>query len=211
LLAPEAPGDWNQAMMELGATLCTPRSPQCLLCPVGEFCRARKLGLSDAIPETRKKREAVEIALAAVVLVDKVGRTLLLPTTTTETRTATTHDIAPLLSRMWHFPTLQVGGDAAKDVREFAKNSGLVDGKLGSKLIPLRKVRHTVTYRQITVFPYRLNVVNLPRVPQAKAFPLDDLSAVPVSNLTSKVARAALSEPQAKAKKTNSRGLRLHS
>src|SRR5208282_4136278 len=48
LLAPRAPGDWNQAIMELGAILCTPKSPQCLLCPVGEFCAARKLGLADA-------------------------------------------------------------------------------------------------------------------------------------------------------------------
>ncbi|HUN63581.1 MAG TPA: A/G-specific adenine glycosylase [Candidatus Sulfotelmatobacter sp.] len=208
LLAPEAPGDWNQAMMELGATLCTPRSPQCLLCPVGEFCRARKLGLSDAIPETRKKREAVEIALAALVLVDKVGRTLLLPPPAKETRIATTHKVAALLSRMWHFPTSQVDRDALKGVREFAKNTGLIEGKLASKLIPLTKVRHTVTYRQITVFPYRLNVVNLPQVPQAKAFPLDDLSAVPVSNLTRKVALAALAHPP-KGRKTNSRSLRL--
>src|SRR6266446_7475314 len=42
LLDEKSPGDWNQAMMELGATLCTPRSPQCLLCPVSEFCNARK-------------------------------------------------------------------------------------------------------------------------------------------------------------------------
>src|SRR5712692_12103459 len=34
LLEPKSPGDWNQAVMELGATLCTPKSPQCLLCPV---------------------------------------------------------------------------------------------------------------------------------------------------------------------------------
>src|ERR1700731_2152923 len=51
LLDPKSPGDWNQAVMELGATLCTPRAPQCLLCPVAQFCRARKLGLAGAIPE----------------------------------------------------------------------------------------------------------------------------------------------------------------
>src|SRR5271165_2919931 len=67
LLAGEAPGDWNQAMMELGAALCTPRAPQCLLCPVNEFCQARKLGLTDVIPEKRKKRDSVDITLAAVV------------------------------------------------------------------------------------------------------------------------------------------------
>ncbi len=41
LLDTKRPGDFNQAMMELGATVCTPRSPQCLLCPVSSFCRTR--------------------------------------------------------------------------------------------------------------------------------------------------------------------------
>jgi len=78
LHAPRAPGDWNQAMMEFGATLCTPRSPQCILCPVAEFCRARKLGLTDAIPEKRAKPAGVELTLASAVLVDRQGPTLLL-------------------------------------------------------------------------------------------------------------------------------------
>lgn len=41
LVDPERPGDFNQAMMELGATVCVPRSPQCLTCPVAECCRTR--------------------------------------------------------------------------------------------------------------------------------------------------------------------------
>jgi len=211
LLAPEAAGDWNQAMMELGATVCTPRSPQCLLCPVGEFCRTKKLGLSEVIPEMRRKRETVEITLAALVLVDKAERTLLLAPPTKETKAATAHDVAALLSRMWHFPTLQVGRNALKDLRGFAKKSGLLDGKLGTKFIAVMKVRHTVTYRQITVLPFRVNVSKLPHVPDGKSMPLEDLSAVPVSNLTRKVAQAALLEPRTKTGKTHSRALRLHS
>src|ERR1700680_4237186 len=78
LLAPDAPGNWNQAMMELGATICTPRSPQCLLCPVANFCRARKLGIQELIPEKRKKRATVGVVLAAAVLVDDRNRCILL-------------------------------------------------------------------------------------------------------------------------------------
>src|SRR3984885_378655 len=76
LLDPKSPSDWNEAMMELGAMVCTPRAPQCLLCPVAEFCRARRRGLTDVIPERRKKRETVEVTLAAAVLLDGNGRTL---------------------------------------------------------------------------------------------------------------------------------------
>src|SRR5216684_5503580 len=50
LLEPKSPCDWNQAMMELGATLCTPKSPQCLLCPVAQACEGRRLGLAESLP-----------------------------------------------------------------------------------------------------------------------------------------------------------------
>src|SRR5580693_6095268 len=79
LLDPKSPGDWNQAMMELGAMICTPRAPQCLLCPVARFCRGRQLGDPEAFPEKRKKREAVQIVLAAAVLYTPRGQTLLMP------------------------------------------------------------------------------------------------------------------------------------
>ena len=56
LLAPDRPGDFNQAMMELGATICTPRSPQCLLCPLNQWCRTRGVEEYRArAPRNRKK------------------------------------------------------------------------------------------------------------------------------------------------------------
>jgi A/G-specific adenine glycosylase len=70
LLDPKSSGDWNQAMMDLGATLCTPQSPQCLLCPVTKFCQARKLGIAESLPAKRKKRATENITLAAAVLLD---------------------------------------------------------------------------------------------------------------------------------------------
>lgn len=193
LLAPRAPGDWNQAMMELGATICTPRSPQCLLCPIGEFCKARKLSLTDVIPEKRNKRATVEIVLTALVLVDAQGRTLLLPPPKHSAEKTSTSDVAVLLSRMWHFPTIQVRSEAEAELREFA-GKGIFGGhRLPGKLQPLERVRHAVTYRQIMLLPFRLEVAKLPHVPQAKAILLSDLSSLPISNLTRKVARSALS------------------
>jgi A/G-specific adenine glycosylase len=192
LLAPSAPGDWNQAMMELGATICTSRSPQCLLCPVSEFCQVRKLGLVDIIPEKRNKRATVEITLSALVLVDSQGRTLLLPPPKSGTNSTVTVDVAALLSRMWHFPTIQVQKDAVKELRAFLKSSHLSGQRMPAKLRPLPKVRHAVTHRQITVLPFRADVQKLVRTPHSRLLPLDDLSAVPISNLTRKVAHEAL-------------------
>ncbi|HEV3420839.1 MAG TPA: A/G-specific adenine glycosylase [Candidatus Acidoferrum sp.] len=193
LLQERSPGDWNEAMMELGATLCTPRSPECLLCPVSEFCEARKQGLADVIPEKRSKRGTVDITLASLVLVDPRGKTLLLAPPKSTGKSAAPDDVHTLVSRMWHFPTVAVQqGRAVTELKKFSEESFFDGQSLRTELCPLKKVRHAVTYRSITIFSFRAEVEKLPRVSGAKALPLADLSAVAISNLTRKVARAAL-------------------
>ena len=49
-------GDFNSSLMELGATVCTPRSPQCLICPVSAYCEAFAAGVQDRIPAPRKTK-----------------------------------------------------------------------------------------------------------------------------------------------------------
>ena len=56
LLDRARPGDFNQAMMELGATICTPRAPQCLICPLKRWCQARGAGIANPQP-ARKRRQ----------------------------------------------------------------------------------------------------------------------------------------------------------
>src|ERR1700686_494274 len=121
LLAEQSPGDWNQAMMELGATLCTPRSPQCLLCPVAQFCEGRKLGIAESLPEKRKKRATVEVTLAAAVFVDEKGQTLLLPPPKNTKENASADHVPTLVSRMWHFPTLSVNSQPAENLIAFLR------------------------------------------------------------------------------------------
>lgn len=61
-------GDFNQAMMELGATVCTPTSPACERCPVAADCQARALGLTDELPLKKPPRAAVEVTARAVLV-----------------------------------------------------------------------------------------------------------------------------------------------
>src|SRR6267378_5241392 len=118
---PDSPGDWNQAMMELGATLCTPKSPQCLLCPVAQFCEGRKLGIAESLPEKRKKRATVEVTLAAAVFADGNGQTLLLPAPKNLKEKAAADHVPTLVSKMWHFPTVSVTGQPAGDLVAFLR------------------------------------------------------------------------------------------
>jgi A/G-specific adenine glycosylase len=192
LLEPKSPGDWNQAMMELGATLCTPKSPQCLLCPVAQFCEGRKLGIAESLPEKRKKRATMEVTLAAAVFADGKRQTLLLPPPKNSKAGTSADHVPTLASRMWHFPALPVNGEPAGNLLAFLLKH--IPGARNRKwqLVPAGKVRHAVTYRAITVLPFLIELKNLPRVPGARQVPLSDISRLPISNLTRKVARAAL-------------------
>jgi A/G-specific adenine glycosylase len=92
------PGDFNQAMMELGATICTPRAPQCLLCPVNSFCATR--GMEAPRPQAARKNQASYYALA------RRGDSVLLVQRPVD---------ASLMAGMWELPQLTpeaVNGDA---------------------------------------------------------------------------------------------------
>ena len=76
LLDREHPGEFNQAMMELGATICLPKRPQCLLCPVRSLCQAQKLGTQESLPIKIKPRTNAE-EIRRVLIVQEGGKLLL--------------------------------------------------------------------------------------------------------------------------------------
>jgi len=128
------------------------------------------------------------------VFVDQKGRTLLLPPPVRvgqrKVRSAA-DDVPTLVSRMWHFPTIAARENPELQILQSL--SSLVGASSQPlELVPLEPVRHAVTYRDITIFAFAIPCAELPRTPAAKALPLSDVSALAVSNLTRKVARAAL-------------------
>ncbi len=92
LLDRERPGDFNQAMMELGATICTPRAPQCAICPLNPFCKSR--GGERQTQQAARKRKSIAYALArrnsSVLLVQRPA------------------DVS-LMAAMWELPALPPG------------------------------------------------------------------------------------------------------
>lgn len=76
LLHPRRPGDFNQALMELGATVCLPRAPLCPACPLRAGCRAHASGAASALP-VRRPQPPPESVEAVLVLVRRNGRVLL--------------------------------------------------------------------------------------------------------------------------------------
>ena len=140
------PGDWNQALMELGATVCTPRSPRCDGCPVREFCWARLGGSPEAFPEPPPRPVTVPVRLAVAVVRDPGGRVLMFR-----------RGQSPMRG-LYELPCGECrGGESAKEalVRETTANYGI-------KLRPAREFpgfRHTVMRRRIAVVPFEADLV----------------------------------------------------
>jgi A/G-specific adenine glycosylase len=144
--------EFNQALMELGATVCRPASPECPVCPLGEICEGRRHGDAERYPESRRKERPVPVTLRAA-LVELGGRWLV------ERETERSY-----LRGLWVFPFVEAGGGgrregtihAADALRErLAARPGItLDG--GSRLEGA--VRHSITYRRITVEAFAFEV-----------------------------------------------------
>jgi A/G-specific adenine glycosylase len=184
LLARKAPGDWNQALMELGETVCTPRDPRCEGCPVSRVCRAQALRLTREIPAVRRKRAAVRVRIAAAILRDPRGRTILL-------RDPGAHD-GVLFSRMWQFPAVEVRREPRVELENHLRETfELHSAPLRLKALPA--ARHGVTFRNVTLLPFLVRVGELPHLARTRILALDRILQLPVSSATRKIAAAAAS------------------
>jgi A/G-specific adenine glycosylase len=97
LISHDNPSFFNQALMELGALICTPTSPSCLLCPVQEHCGAFIEGVQEELPVKTKKKKQRLVTLAAAVLINKEGKLLIHKRKNTG-----------LLANLWEFPNVEM-------------------------------------------------------------------------------------------------------
>ena len=135
------PGDWNQALMELGATICTPRAPSCAQCPVRAQCRAFASGQVAVFPPVPARR-APEQVRRAVVLIERAGRVLV------------TRREGALLDGLWEPPGVELAPDAASAaarLRAMLRTLG-VRARLADTG---ERVKHTITHRAIGVEVWR--------------------------------------------------------
>ena len=175
-LEKRAPGDWNQALMELGATICTPRGPRCEACPIRRWCRAFELGVQAEIPETRSRRPSVDVTVAAA-LIEERGRVLLVRR----------HE-GKLMSRLWEIPQSSLESSGLPDLeRELRETHGLEIEALQL----LVRARHSVTYRRIRLEGYRARLRRpAPRDPERiRWIRPNELGELPVSSMTRKLIR----------------------
>jgi len=139
--------DFNQALMELGATVCAPRGPRCAECPVAKHCRALALDRVEAFPEL-PPRPALSEERRAAAVVSRAGRLLVLRAGPSATRWA----------GMWQFPDLKLAPEQdaqASLPRAVAESTGVAI-ELGERL---HSFQHHVTRFRILIDVYRARAV----------------------------------------------------
>jgi A/G-specific adenine glycosylase len=142
LVAGPRPGDLNQALMELGATVCTPRGPRCSTCPLQQGCGARKTGDPERLPRKAKKKKPLRIEGVAA-WIERRGRVL-----------AVQRPEGGLLGGLWELPGGELEGDADAE-------SGLhrlLESRLGLSVEnaePVGQIEHLFTHRRLRVQVFR--------------------------------------------------------
>jgi A/G-specific adenine glycosylase len=182
LVDPDRPGDWNQALMDLGATVCTPRRPECGRCPLARWCGAHAAGTEEDRPAPRSRAEVPESTRVTAVIVD--GREHALVERQPE---------QGLLGGLWAFPSVEA--DPESGLHDLAIG---VAGAAGARLdddrtsVPLAAVRHRFSHLQATYRPVLLRGAG-PSTHDRRWIALGGARELALPVAQEKIARAALS------------------
>lgn len=109
------PGVLNESLMELGATVCTPKKIQCHRCPVRSVCKALEAGTTESVPPPKERAKRKELFCASVLVKDESGRVLV------EQR-----DGSGLWGNMWQVPTIE-RDDRASGADEIGEGAELIE------------------------------------------------------------------------------------
>jgi A/G-specific adenine glycosylase len=151
--------------MELGALICTPRSPHCLTCPVRTHCRAQAVGMQEQLPvKQKKKKQRLEHMVAALVVHE--GRVLIRQRPDTG-----------LLAKLFEFPNVQWSPDRESAPETIAKHLYTTYGIRSETEAALDKVKHTFTHLiwDISVYDMRI-VAGVNRTERSSSAPFSSVS-----------------------------------
>ena len=173
-------GDYNQALMDLGASLCLPRNPACLLCPLRDLCKARALGIQEQRPVLKPKARVPHYTVTAAVL-HRDGKILLAK-----------RRAKGLLGGMWEFP----GGKVEKGESLEACLAREIREELGAEIHvgeAFGIYRHAYTHFRITLHAFLCKLTDgEPKPVEAAGLAWvtpDDLGKYPMGKVDRQIAR----------------------
>jgi len=169
------PGQVNEALMELGAVVCTPSEPACGSCPFLGTCGARAEGRPEAYPQPRRRRATVALRWVAACALDPERRWLLRRV-----------DDGPILRGLWLPPIAEItmGVDPVAAAMRLLPDRAFLKAEIGPP------VRHNITHRKIDVVPVRVEIDHVQPPSDDWRWLDPDDPGVPTSSLLAKLTRA---------------------
>jgi A/G-specific adenine glycosylase len=184
-------GDYNQALMDLGATICVPKNPRCLICPVMELCQARQNGTQNQRPVKNPKKDVPHYIHAAGVIIER-GRVLLAQ-----------RPSQGLLGGMWEFPNGRVDADPARGLANALKTGYnlRLHMERNQSVEAIGIVQHGYSHFSVTVHVFRCALTSKPSVSNLKWIPLKQLDDYPMGKIDRQIAKMIF--PSLRAKRSN--------
>ena len=148
LLDTNRPGRWNEAVMELGATICTPKRPACPVCPINGVCAAFAAGTPEAFPVVSARKKVPEATVAVAIITDDAGRVLL-----------QRRPESVMLGGLWEFP----GGKVEPGETPEAACAREVREELGVEVTVGREaavVTHTYSHLRVRIHAFRCRIAS---------------------------------------------------
>ncbi|MEE2716549.1 MAG: A/G-specific adenine glycosylase [SAR324 cluster bacterium] len=176
--------DFNQGLMELGATVCTPRNPSCLLCPVNAWCVAFQTGRTDAIPAPRTRPKPTKIA--KITALTQCGNRWLVRK----------RPEGGLMGGLWEFPTWEEppaeGSTAVWLATQLCAEYG-VDAQIGPELF---QMEHGYTRFQATLHCWICTVAEIPDAisTNARWLTLDEIAELALPRVFQRLRKRLLDE-----------------
>lgn len=178
-------GDYTQAMMDMGATLCTRSNPSCERCPLKEDCEAFAMGAPTAFPKSKPKKAAKPVRNTQMLVVQR-GETILM-----EKRPA-----SGIWGGLWSLPELDFDDDTIQ----------VAELRLGvqvDNVISLSPFRHTFSHYHLDIVPYKLVVQEKAQVNEAAKYQWFEISEAlklglpaPIRSILETAQEAAGTQPQ---------------
>lgn len=163
LIDEEDPSAFNQGLMELGATICTPR-PKCLLCPVMEFCAAFEQGRQEELPVRTRKKQTKVVPVACFAIQNEEGEWLLRQ-----------RPEKGLLANLWEFPMVELTGGKVPEA--------LLSEQLGidlEEITPLLSFKHVFTHLTWDVRSFRSRAKKGQPIPEGyRFFTAEEVASLP--------------------------------
>ncbi len=183
LVPSDRPGAFNQALMELGATTCLPRTPSCASCPLDELCLAFRAGVQASLPWSPEKRPPTSVPVAFAYIRIR-GRTLLVR-----------RPDAGLLGGLWSLP----GGETGSERGSAASLRRLVERQTGIQVRVrevLGRIDHTFSHRRWSGSVVRCELSHRVRLPASARWVTDeDAARLPLVPAHRKILREVRDRP----------------